>query len=101
MIDNNRNNPTEIWKTLKEVIRGKAERNIRYEEIKFEEDEESDKMDMVNRFNIYFIKNIKEIVLSIDNNNNNGNEENMNKSNETYKWKEFDTVTIEELRQII
>lgn len=29
MIDNNRNNPSEMWKTLKEIIRGKMEKNIK------------------------------------------------------------------------
>lgn len=102
MIDNNKNNPTEMWKALKEVVRGKPERNIRYEEIKFEGEEEgSVKLDTVNRFNMYFIKSIAEIVSSIDNYDNNNNEENMNENNETYKWEEFDTVTEEELRRII
>jgi len=66
MIDDNKNDPALMWKTLKDVIRGESTgpREIN-NNIDFEILENLDECTLVNKFNIFYIQSIKEIIESI------------------------------------
>ncbi|KMQ86555.1 rna-directed dna polymerase from mobile element jockey-like protein [Lasius niger] len=104
MIDSNKNNPSEMWKTLKEVINGKRIQNDKYDEIIFDETEGKvsyNREEIANRFNEYYITSIKDIVLSIDSSDNGGLTDVQEELTDINRWEEFNTITEEELRNII
>lgn len=62
-IDRNKQNPKEMWKTLKGLVAGKD--NVNINNIKFQGKEENDLQVIVNCFNDYFIESINEVSASI------------------------------------
>lgn len=66
MIDYNKSNPTEMWKTLKELIKGEQGESGDTVKIDFELLKNSEKGNIANKFNVYYVKSISNIVNSID-----------------------------------
>jgi len=66
MIDDNKNDPALMWKTLKDVIRGESAgpREIN-DNIDFEILENVEEYTLANKFNIFYIQSIKETIESI------------------------------------
>lgn len=68
-IDQNKNNPTSMWKTLKEVIRGEPVGAKAIENIDFEILDNGTEGNIADKFNLYYIQSINDIIKSIDSNN--------------------------------
>lgn len=68
MIDNNKNDPVRMWKTLKKVIRGETTGTKVIDKVDFEILENVEECTLANRFNIFYIQSINDIVESIGNN---------------------------------
>lgn len=71
MIDSNKNDPTTMWKTLKEVIRGEPMEHKITENIDFELDNVNEcniegKCNIADKFNLFYIESINNIVKSIE-----------------------------------
>lgn len=66
MIDQNSNNPTSMWKSLKEVIRGGPIGAKVVENIDFEMLNNNIECGIADKFNLYYIQSIKDIIKSID-----------------------------------
>lgn len=66
MIDDNKNDPTKMWKTLKEIIRGEPMHTREIENIDFEILEHMNECNIADKFNMYYIQSIDNIVKSID-----------------------------------
>lgn len=70
MIDNNKNDPKEMWKCLKTIIKNK-DQSINYKNINFGMNESSvfaeNEREAACMFNSYFIRSIEEIIASFDN----------------------------------
>lgn len=68
-IDQNKDNPTSMWKTLKEVIRGEPVGAKAIENIDFEILDNDTEGNIADKFNLYYIQSINDIIKSIDSNN--------------------------------
>ncbi|KMQ82957.1 hypothetical protein RF55_21353, partial [Lasius niger] len=96
-IDGNKENPTDMWKTLKELIRGESAGKKKSENIYFEELENVEGYSIADKFNLYCINNINDIVQSIDE----------DRSEETYivsgqeVIENFERIEIKHLHEII
>lgn len=66
MIDQNSNNPTSMWKSLKEVIRGGPIGTKVVEYIDFEMLNNNIECGIADKFNLYYIQSIKDIIKSIN-----------------------------------
>lgn len=66
MIDQNSNNPTSMWKSLKEIIRGGPIGAKVVENIDFEMINNNIECGIADKFNLYYIQSIKDIIKSID-----------------------------------
>lgn len=66
MIDCNKNDPTKMWKTLKELIRGEPMHTREIENIDFEILNDMNECNIADKFNMYYIQSINNIVKSID-----------------------------------
>lgn len=69
MIDQNKNDPTTMWKTLKEVIRGDPIESKIIENIDFEIDVVNEcniagKCNIADKFNLFYVESINDIVRS-------------------------------------
>lgn len=67
MIDNNRSDPTKMWKTLKELIKGEQRGSENIDNVDFEVLEDIEECNIADKFNIYYVKSISNIVQSISN----------------------------------
>lgn len=66
MIDNNKNGPAMMWKTLKEIIRGKYAMKVNeIDIIDFEVVENIEDCNIADKFNSYYIQSINNIIKSI------------------------------------
>lgn len=65
MIDYNKNDPTKMWKTLKELIRGEPMEDRAIEDIDFEILDERLLGNTADKFNMYYIESINSIINSI------------------------------------
>lgn len=70
MIDDNKNDPVLMWKTLKEVIRGEATGTREVSNVDFEILENMEECTLANKFNIFYIQSINNIIESIRINDN-------------------------------
>lgn len=68
-IDNNKRNPKQMWKTLKQLL-GSKNNQSSINAMKFGAEPIDDKKIIVNRLNEYFINSIRDIVNHIDDNSN-------------------------------
>lgn len=68
-IDQNKDNPTSMWKTLKEVIRGEPVGTKTIENIDFEILDNGTEGNITDKFNLYYIQSVNDIIKSIDSNN--------------------------------
>lgn len=66
MIDLNKENPTSMWKTLKEIIRGEPGGKREVENIDFEILDGIEGCNIADKFNLYYIQSINSIVKSIN-----------------------------------
>ncbi|XP_011693469.1 PREDICTED: uncharacterized protein LOC105453325 [Wasmannia auropunctata] len=66
MIDLNKDNPSNIWKILKEMVRGEPIGNKETEAIDFEILDNVDGCNIADKFNLYYIQNINNIINSIN-----------------------------------
>jgi len=69
MIDHNKENPTSMWKTLKEIIRGEPTGTKKIENIDFEILDNTEGCNIADKFNLYYIQSIDSIVKSINRGN--------------------------------
>ena len=69
MIDDNKNDPVLMWKTLKEVIRGEATGSKEINNVDFEILENVEECTLANKFNRFYIQSINDIIESIGKNN--------------------------------
>lgn len=69
MIDHNKGNPTSMWKTLKEIIRGEPTGTKEIENIDFEILDNTEECNIADKFNLYYIQSIDNIVKSINRGN--------------------------------
>ena len=69
VIDHNKNNPTSMWKALKEVIRGEPVGTKALDNIDFEILNDTTGCNLADKFNLYYIQSIKDIIKSIKGNN--------------------------------
>jgi len=53
MIDNNKNDPTQMWKTLKELVRGEPVCTKEIENIDFEILDNVNECNIADKFNMY------------------------------------------------
>lgn len=58
MIDSNKNNPTIMWKTLKEIIRGELAGIKETESIDFEILGDTEECNIADKFNLYYVQSI-------------------------------------------
>jgi len=65
MIDDNKNDPVLMWKTLKEVIRGEATGLREISNVDFEILENVEECTLANKFNVFYIQSIRDIIESI------------------------------------
>src|SRR5436190_16551283 len=65
MIDLNKENPTSMWKTLKEIIRGEPVGLKKVGNIDFEILDDTEECNMADKFNLYYIQSIDNIIKSI------------------------------------
>ena len=65
-IDDNKENPTDMWKTLKELIRGEPAEKKESENIYFEGLGNVEGYNVADKFNWYYINSINDIVQFID-----------------------------------
>src|SRR5436190_4025821 len=65
MIDLNKENPTSMWKTLKEIIRGEPVGLKNVGNIDFEILDDTEECNIADNFNLYYIQSIDNIVKSI------------------------------------
>lgn len=65
MIDNSKNNPTKMWKTLKEIIKGDPKRATAIENIDFEILGSMSDCNLADKFHLYYVQSIENIVKSI------------------------------------
>lgn len=68
-IDQNKDNSTSMWKTLKEVIRGEPVGAKTIENIDFEILDKGTEGNIADKFNLYYIQSVNDIIKSIDSNN--------------------------------
>ncbi|XP_070169431.1 uncharacterized protein PF3D7_1120000-like [Polyergus mexicanus] len=66
MIDLNKENPTSMWKTLNEIIRGEPGGKREVENIDFEILDSTEGCNIADKFNLYYIQSINSIVKSIN-----------------------------------
>lgn len=69
MIDNNRYDPTNMWKVLKELVKGKPIGAKDINNIDFEILNKTIDCSLADKFNMYYIKSIQNIVESIEGTN--------------------------------
>jgi hypothetical protein len=100
MIDDNKNDPVLMWKTLKEVIRGEATGSKETNNVDFEILENVEVCTLANKFNRFYIQSINDIIESIGKNN--------SKSTKTIYIIEsrgiienFELVNLQKLEQIV
>ncbi|XP_071579880.1 uncharacterized protein, partial [Temnothorax nylanderi] len=67
MVDNNRRDPTKMWKTLKELIKGEQRGSENIDNVDFEILEDMEECNIADNFNTYYVKSISNIVQSISN----------------------------------
>lgn len=65
-IDCNKNDPTKMWKTLKELIRGESTGTKEIGNINFEILDDTIQGNMADKFNMFYVESINNIVNSID-----------------------------------
>lgn len=65
MIDSNKNNPTTMWKTLKEIIRGEPAGIKETGSIDFEILDDTEECNIADKFNLYYVQSINSIINSI------------------------------------
>lgn len=65
MIDDNKKDPTKMWKTLKEVIKGESMGTREIENIDFEILNDMMGGSIADKFNVYYVQSVKNIVNSI------------------------------------
>lgn len=65
MIDSNKNNPTTMWKTLKEIIRGEPAGVKETGSIDFEILGDTEECNIADKFNLYYVQSINSIISSI------------------------------------
>lgn len=69
MIDNNRDDPTNMWKVLKELVKGKPTGAKEINNIDFEILDKRIECSLADKFNMYYIQSIQNIVESIEGTN--------------------------------
>lgn len=65
MIDNNKNDPVALWKTLKNVIRGEKMGSKEINDVDFEILRNIGDCSVADKFNLYYIQSIDDIIRSI------------------------------------
>ena len=106
MIDFNKENPTTMWKTLKEIIRGEP---VCAKEIKDIDFEILDNIDystigcnIADRFNLYYIQSINSIIKSIIEDKSTGAGKRIIYAIENMETMEnFEKITVEHLEKIV
>jgi hypothetical protein len=68
MIDDNKENPTNMWKALKEILRGEPIGTKKVEDIDFEILDNIEGCNIADKFNLYYVQSINNIVESINEN---------------------------------
>jgi len=58
MIDRNKGNPTAMWKTLKEIIRGEPTGDMKAEDINVESLDITEERNVADNFNLFYIQSI-------------------------------------------
>lgn len=66
-IDEVKDNPVEMWKTLKQLVKSNKKDNKK-EDITFNNELEKNEETIANKFNIYFLKSIEELVTNANQN---------------------------------
>jgi len=102
MLDRNKNDPTTMWKTLKEVIRGGTTGSKLVEDIDFEILGNIRECSIADKFNLYYIQSVKDIINSIKE----GSVTNTGKRiiyciKNKGELEKFDAVTLEQLEIIV
>lgn len=69
MIDNNRDDPTNMWKVLKELVKGEPTGAKEINNIDFEILDKTIECSLADKFNIYYIQSIQNIVESMEDTN--------------------------------
>jgi len=104
MIDRNKGNPTAMWKTLKEIIRGEPGNDMKAEDINFENLNNTEERNVADNFNLFYIQSIDNIIKSIKSINETP-EDSREDANANNKDREvlqhFHTVSIEEVEGIV
>jgi len=104
IIDRNKGNPTAMWKTSKEIIRGEPGSDMKAEDINFENLNNAGERNIADNFNLFYIQSIDNIIKSIKSINEvpEDSRENANAHNEDMVvLQHFDTVSIEEVEGIV
>jgi len=101
MIDRNKGNPTAMWKTLKEIIRGEPSGDMKAEDINFESLDNTEERNVADNFNLCYVQSIDNIIKSINEipEDSRGDANADNEDREVLQH--FDTVTIEEVEGIV
>lgn len=102
MIDHNSSNPTAMWKSLKEIIRGGPIGTKVVENIDFEILDNNIKCGTADKFNLYYIQSIRDIIQSIDKNyTTSTNKRTIYCIDKKGELEKFESVTIEQIKRII
>lgn len=65
IVDYNKSDPTKMWKTLKELIKGEQGGSVD-NNINFEILDDIEECNIADKFNVYYVKSISNIMKSID-----------------------------------
>ncbi|XP_020296752.1 uncharacterized protein LOC109861488, partial [Pseudomyrmex gracilis] len=100
-IDCNKGNPTAMWKTLKEIIRGEANSMKETEDINFECLSNTEERNTADKFNQFYIQSIDNIVKSITKIPDSPKEITIKDYETRITLHQFDAVSILEVEKII
>lgn len=103
MIDNNKNDPVMMWKTLKKVIRGENSGAKEINDIDFEILQNMGGCNLADKFNLYYIQSIDDIINSIteESSNNNNSYRIMYVIENKDTIENFDLIDIYKLERIV
>lgn len=102
MIDNNRDDPTNMWKVLKELVKGEPIGAKEINNIDFEILDKTIECSLADKFNMYYIQSIQNIVESIE-----GTNRDVNRRRSIYViedegyFKDFKLINTKDLEEII
>ncbi|KAK2577728.1 hypothetical protein KPH14_000803, partial [Odynerus spinipes] len=103
MIDNNRDDPTNMWKVLKELVKGEPTGVKEINNIDFEILDKRIECSLLlaDKFNMYYIHSIQSIVESIENTNKNANRRSIYIIEDKGHLEDFELINVMELEKII